>query len=147
MRQKAIIIPILVLLTGLFFSGCEKNQCKCFCSDYDAKELILNDTVELKYSGLYCNPEYEIRLSFDSISDSRCPTGAVCVWEGNASVRLIIQNTANDSTTFRLNTHGSLLSDTLVGGLHFELIDLLPYPELNKEYSLDDYTLQFLISD
>ena len=39
------------------------------------------------------------------------------------------------------------LTDTLVNGLRFELIDLLPYPEVKRDYQLDDYTLHLLISD
>ena len=147
MRHHTIISLPILLLSILIFSACEKNQCNCFCSDYEAKELILNDTVDLKFSRLYCNPEYEIRLSIDSISDSRCPIGAMCFWEGNASVKFVIADKWDSVDTFRLNTFGSYLSDTLVGGLRYELVDLLPYPEIGKDHSLDDYTLQVLISD
>lgn len=147
MRQLTIFVFSLLLLSGLLFSGCEDKNCNCLCSSFDAQELILNDTVYLKYNELYCNPEYEFQLSFDSISDSRCPIGAVCFWEGNASIRFIVQAIGNDSNTFRLNTNGEFLTDTVINGLRYELIDLLPYPEVDKDYSLDDYTLHLLISD
>ena len=147
MRLKTIIIPVLLLLTGLFITGCEDKNCNCYCSSYDAVELMLNDTVELKYSELYCNPEYEFRLSIDSISDSRCPIGAACIWEGNARVKLHVQQYGKSPSTFWLNTHSSFLTDTVLNGLRYELIDVLPYPEVDKDYSLDDYTLQLLISD
>ena len=147
MRQLTIFVFSLLLLSGLLFSGCEDKNCNCLCSSFDAQELILNDTVYLKYNELYCNPEYEFQLSFDSISDSRCPIGAVCFWEGNASIRFIVQAIGNDSNTFRLNTNGKFLTDTVINGLRYELIDLLPYPEVDMDYQLDDYTLQLLISD
>ena len=147
MRQLTIFALYVFLLSGLLISGCEDSSCNCYCSSYDAVELMLNDTVELKYNELYCNPEYEFRLSFDSISDSRCPIGAACIWEGNASIRLIVQAMGNDSNTFRLNSNGEFLTDTVINGLLYELIDLLPYPEVDKDYQLEDYTLQLLISD
>ena len=147
MKQKIIFALSLLLLSGLLISGCEDTDCGCFCSSYDAEELMLNDTVDLKYSELYCNPEYELRLSFDSILDSRCPIGAACIWEGNAQVKLQVLQSGKSTSTFWLNTHISYLTDTLVNGIRYELIDLLPYPEVGKDYSLDDYILQLKISD
>jgi hypothetical protein len=147
MEQKIIFTLSVFLLSGLLISGCEIFQHYSFCSDYDAEELRLNETVDLKYSELYCNSKYELRLSFDSILDSRCPIGATCIWEGNARVKLHVLQSGKSTSTFWLNTHISSLTDTLVNGIHYELIDLLPYPEAGKYYSLDDYTLQLLISD
>ena len=147
MRLKTIIIPVLFLLTGLFITGCELFQGNRYCSDYGAEDLTLNETVDFKYSELYCNSKYEFRLSFDSLSDSRCPIGALCIWEGTARVKLHVQQYGKNIVSFWLNTHNSLLNDTIVNGLHFEFIDLLPYPEVDVDYSLDDYILQLKISD
>jgi len=147
MRQKIIIALSIFLVSSLLFSACELSNCDCYCSNYDADELTLNDTIELKYTELYCNPEYELRLSFDSIADSRCPIGAICVWEGNASVDLIITQYGESEAIIRLNTYGGFLTDTTVNGLRYELIDLLPYPVIDKDYVLDDYILHLKISD
>jgi hypothetical protein len=35
----------------------------------------------------------------------------------------------------------------LINGIRYELIDVLPYPEVDQDYQLDDYTLQLIISD
>ena len=147
MRHLTILALSIFLLSGLLSSGCEDNLCNCSCDSYDALDLPLNDTVDLKFSKLYCNPDYEIRLSFDSLSDSRCPIGAICFWEGNASFRLIVKSYSNESNSFTLNTNGKFLTDTLVNGLRYELIDVLPYPQVDKDYQLDDYILQLIISD
>ena len=147
MRLKRFIIPVLFLLTGLFITGCELFQGNRYCSDYGAEDLTLNETVDFKYSELYCNSKYEFRLSFDSLSDGRCPIGAWCIWEGTARVKLHVQQSGKKTISFWLNTHSSLLTDTIVNDLRFELIDLLPYPEVDVDYSLDDYILQLKISD
>lgn len=39
------------------------------------------------------------------------------------------------------------LNDTVANDLRFELIDVLPYPEADKDYQLDDYILLMHISD
>jgi len=146
MRQRTFIALFALIFSTFLYSGCEKSQCNCICSEYDAKELTLNDTLNLKYSELYCNPEYEFRLSFDSLSDGRCPIGAMCIWEGNARIKFIVQQ-SGESSAFWLNTHVSMQSDTVINGIRYELIDLLPYPVVDKDYQLDDYILQILISD
>lgn len=100
-----------------------------------------------EYSELYCNSEHEFRFSFDSLSDGRCPIGMICLWEGNARVKLIIQQPGKSISTFWLNTFDGFLTDTTVYGIRYELIDLLPYPEVDKDYSLDDFILHFKIND
>lgn len=147
MRRKAISIITIFLLSGLLIAGCERQQCGCFCFVYDAGELKLNEANDLVYNKLYCNPSYEIRLSFDSVSDSRCPIGATCIWEGNGAVKLHVQQSGETPAVFWLNTHPNFLNDTVINGIHYELIDLLPYPELGKDYTLDDYTVQLLVTD
>ena len=147
MKQKIIFALSVILLSGLLNSGCELSQGNSYCSNYGAEELTLNKIVDFKYSELYCNSEYEFRLSFDSLSDGRCPTGAACIWEGTARVKLHVQQYGKNIVSFWLNTHNSLLTDTIVNGLHFEFIDLLPYPEVDVDYSLDDFILQLKISD
>ena len=120
--------------------------CHCLCDAYESEVIFINDTLRLKYDKIYCNPEYEFLIGFDSIVDNRCPLGAVCVWEGNAGITITIKSKHKLDSYFRLNTHDRFLTDTVVDGLRYELIDLLPYPEINKDYSPDEYELLLYIS-
>jgi len=147
MRLITILALSILLISGLFISGCELFQGSRYCSDYSTEDLSLNEIVDFNYSELYCLSQYDLSLSFDSLNDSRCPIGAACVWEGNARVKLHIKQSRKGTSTFWLNTHSSFLTDTVVNGLHFELIDVLPYPEVDVDYSLDDIILQLKISD
>ena len=145
MRQKVIVGVFVFLLTAILYSGCD--NCNCFCAAYDAEDLKLNDTIELSYRELYCNSEHEFRLSFDSLGDGRCPIGAYCIWEGNAHVDFIIKQEGRSEQIFTLNTFAGFLTDTTVNGIRFELIDMLPYPVVDKDYQLDDNILQILVSN
>jgi len=145
--RHIVIIGLIVLLSGLLNSGCELFQRNSYCRDYASEELILNRTLDFKYSELYCNSEYDFRLSFDSLQDSRCPIGAACIWGGNARVQLIFKQDQENASRFWLNTHINDLTDTVINGIRFELIDVLPYPEVGMDYQLDDYILQIHISD
>ncbi len=145
MRQKNFIALLIFLLSASLYYGCE--NCNCFCAAYDAEDLKLNDTIELRYRELYCNSEHEFRLSFDSLGDGRCPIGAYCIWEGNAQVDFILKQEGRSEQIFTLNTHNNFLNDTVVNGIRFELIDMLPYPVVDTDYQLDDYILHILVSD
>lgn len=65
-------------------------------------------------------PEIEIR----EITDSRCPTGVVCVWEGEVKVK--INTFSGNSGEITFSTHNHLL-DTL-DIWTFRLLDVIPYP-------------------
>lgn len=148
MKQHTFIAPYAVLvLSILLLPGCELFQRNDYCSSFDIEELKPNETLEMRYSERYCNPEKEIILSFDSLQDSRCPIGAACIWEGNGRVQLILKHGGGKATRFWLNTHVNFRSDTVVNGLRFELLDMLPYPQVETDYQLDDYILQMHISD
>ena len=89
-----------------------------------------------------------IKIYLLNITDSRCPSDAICVWQGNAEVFLRIE----DSTTsidYSLNTAGinsprlsvrypneiNLLQKNIV------LQDVQPVPLSNTTYMLSDYTV------
>lgn len=135
-----------ILILAFLFSGCELLLRDTYCSQYAVEELKLNDTIGLRYGELYCNSEYEILLSVDSIQDSRCPIGALCIWEGNGRVKINLQE-GGDRSSFWLNTHDNFLQDTVIHGVKYELTDLLPYPEVEQEYQLEDARIYILISD
>jgi hypothetical protein len=71
----------------------------------------------------------------------------VCVWEGNAGITITLKSGQDRYSHFRLNTHDRFLTDTVVDGLRYDLINVLPYPEINKNYSPDEYELILYISD
>ena len=146
MGQKVNVRVYTILILMCLFSGCELLLRENYCSPYVAGELILNDTLELRYGELYCNSKFEIRLAVDSIQDSRCPKGMYCIWEGNGRVKI---NLLHDGliASFWLNTHANFLQDTLIHGLRYELIDLLPYPEVGQDYQLGDVRVLMRISD
>ena len=146
MKIKRIILFSAVLVSGLLLHACEMWLGDTCCCEYAAGELTLNDTNELRYGKLYCNREYDILLSVDSIQDSRCPIGADCIWEGNGRVYIDLRHGETHSS-FWLNTHVDFQKDTLIDGLKYELIDLLPYPDLNLDIQQKDIRILLLITD
>lgn len=99
--------------------------------------LVLNDTIELKYKDCLHDAERQMYICLDSvISDSRCPTGLVCVWAGEATARFKIVK-YNTAPVFIKIKEGA--KDTLVNGYHFSFIKLLPYPDLKHQTKPEEY--------
>jgi len=139
--MKTISILSALLLVVLLWS-CNKNTELTGDSSFS-----LNDTLKLAINKSAINNENQITVRIDSVlNDSRCPSDVVCVWEGNAAVRFILNNDG-DETKFVLNTHGgdNFRSDTIIDGYSVQLVKLNPYPVSTNVISNDEYVAELLI--
>ncbi|MBK9190107.1 MAG: hypothetical protein IPM77_00680 [Crocinitomicaceae bacterium] len=84
----------------------------------------------------------ELKIEFRDYTDSRCPIGTNCIWEGEASVYLKAES-GDEETSFTLSGIGN---DTTVFGHKIVLEDLLPYPEEGKEISFKDKEVKLKVS-
>lgn len=133
---------IVALLLVLLLSNCSKDNELTGDSTFK-----LNDTIELAINKSAINNEEQLTISIDSVlSDSRCPSDVVCVWEGNAEVRFLLNND-DKKTKFILNSHGgdNYPSDTVVAGYNIELVELRPYPVSTSKISNSEYVADLLI--
>lgn len=109
--------------------------------------FVLNDTIELKFNEIIYNFDNDFRLQLDSvITDSRCPIDADCVWEGNAEIRFDLIVEGNYQYLFDLNTNSQFQVDTLLKGLRFKLIRVLPYPKSDEVIKKEDYKVEIVIN-
>ena len=63
------------------------------------------------------------------VSDSRCPTGVTCVWEGDAAVRVEMES-LGQRVTAELHTAFQPRSVAL-GDVVVELLEVRPYPAID----------------
>lgn len=122
----------LICFTGLLISSCEKDSI-----EFDTPfELDENESIVLQGNN------NGLKITLQSVNDSRCPVNALCISAGNARVKLKMSdnsgaeslaelcigfcdtgNNAEDSTIIRLNN----TSYTIV------LKEVSPFPELGKK--------------
>lgn len=76
----------------------------------------------------------------DVVGDSRCPTGVVCVWEGNAEVALLA-----NADTLNLNTTLDPKSDS-VDGYVITLLTVTPYPSVDEPILKSRYSIEMLVT-
>jgi hypothetical protein len=95
--------------------------------------------VQLKLTELINLEDKNIKITFLAVlEDSRCPTGARCVWEGNGKIKLQVETQNNQSTQVELNTSMEPKS-TGISEYNLSLISLLPHPKLNYQINPSEY--------
>jgi hypothetical protein len=112
----------------------------------DFSSVVFNDTIELSYKKCVYEPEDQFYICLDSVlNDSRCPTGVMCIWEGNAEVKLKFEKVNENPVYFNLNTNLRFTRDTVIDGYSISLIDLSPYPEIGVKHSPTLYKASLII--
>ncbi|MCF6331820.1 MAG: hypothetical protein L3J11_00935 [Draconibacterium sp.] len=84
-----------------------------------------------------------LKFSITEINDSRCPSDVICVWQGEADVKIEFELPQTGFVV--LSTYDNLI-DTF-GTYSFELIDVLPYPISTKTIKLEDYDVTLKIKE
>lgn len=140
-QLKALfLVGLLVAVMVLVFSiGCNDQT--------DEISAELGQEVELQPGQSLVIENEPIKVKFvEVVGDSRCPTGATCVWEGEVSCTLEI--TYLDEMYTKTIVQSGLSSQYAVEIFEeYELeFTVQPYPELDKEIKADEYRLLITIT-
>ncbi len=84
-----------------------------------------------------------VDIVLDNVRDSRCPTDATCVWEGNVIVDMILLK-ADEQEPFTLHSAAQEGPQEMkVLDVNVKLIDIKPYPvSAQREYELSEYEVE-----
>ena len=130
--KRVVLIIVSALICGTVFTSCGSDKAEAQEENFTLK---VGETTEIILGEVANNKQYGISLRVESINDSRCPLGGVCVWQGNALVQLHLK-TSKGNYDFTLNTlHDSshFNNEEIIEGLIYRLIDVLPYPDFREE--------------
>jgi heat shock protein HslJ len=134
MSKICLILVVLVLIPNVV-SGCT-NKAISLGQEFTLK---VGETAELK------DEDFSIKF-IEVTQDSRCATGATCVWAGE--VEIVVEIT-DETSTEKVNLVQPGLTDWPSQYIHKQDLaityNVKPYPELDKEVSLDEYTLEITI--
>ncbi len=68
-------------------------------------------------------------VRFDRVvEDSRCPALVICIWQGNARIRLTVFQPGERAATLFLNTNAAFPTEGEYHDYDIELVKLEPYP-------------------
>jgi hypothetical protein len=130
---KRILISS-ILLVQLAMSGCQGAAGSLKASLDREFSLSAGQTAELTSE--------RITLEFVGIQeDSRCPKGATCVWQGRVSSTVKVEDNGSTSTIVLSEPGLSSQPGNNVYKQYKFISRVLPYPELNKKITREDYRL------
>jgi hypothetical protein len=126
---------LLILLTlGVMVYSCNKEILP------EAFTLGLQRDYQINRD--YQSDNNELKFEITVINDSRCPSDVVCIWQGEAVVKIEVKSPQYGIT--ELSTFDNLV-DT-VGSYSFELVDVSPYPVSTRVIKPKDYKVTLQIS-
>jgi heat shock protein HslJ len=133
------ILTILIAVLGLIFSfGCTGQT--------DEITANLGQEVELKIGQTVSVEEEQIEVKFaEVVNDSRCPSGATCIWQGEVTCILDIaySDTIYQKTIIQPGLTQEPVKDVFEEyALYF---NVYPYPALDKDINTSEYRLQLVI--
>lgn len=81
-------------------------------------------------------------------SDSRCPTGSRCFWQGQVKATVSMEQSGENLGEFTLikAVGQSSLAIATVAGYEIKLLDVSPYPRQNSKPDVADYVVTLTIS-
>jgi hypothetical protein len=88
-----------------------------------------------------------LRVGFDTVPlDSRCPLGAVCIWEGDAVADMWAERPLHPRAYFKLHSNPTFDQDTKYEGYKIFLVAINPYPIIDFRIDPNDYVITVLVT-
>lgn len=137
--MKKIVLGLICLLVVLpFIIGCTSTTVEIEADL--GEEFLLPIGQEARITG----ENLQIRFK-DVIGDSRCPEGAICIWEGEASC--LVEITYSGVVSSKVLVQPGLSGPPETGFGDYRIaFDVQPYPEVGKEIKKKDYRLKMVVS-
>ena len=139
MRVFSTAILLVAVMALVFSIGCDNRT--------DEISAELGQQIELQPGQSLVIQDEPIKVKFIEVdSDSRCPTGATCVWQGE--VTCILEITYLDESYTKTITQSGLTEQFSADTFQEYIINfnVEPYPELDKEIKDDEYRLLITIN-
>ncbi|MBL0148431.1 MAG: hypothetical protein IPP87_06735 [Ideonella sp.] len=88
-----------------------------------------------------------LRVGFEGVSvDSRCPKGEQCVWAGDATARVWLQQGGGAKDVRELHTASGAAQAATALGHRLRLVRLEPYPVTGRVIVKEDYVVTLMLS-
>jgi hypothetical protein len=132
LRSISLLAAVALLV------GCALNPSETTANLGQQFDLAIGQTVSITGE--------DLSVKFvEVIGDSRCPTGATCIWQGEISTQVEIRF-QGDSFPRVLTQPGLTQEPSAADFNEYEIaFDVLPYPEVGKQIQKSTYRLQLTV--
>lgn len=134
MRPIRTIVFLLVFLLITAF-GCEKDE--------QGQQFTIGREASFRLHQLYTSTDGQYTLKINTINDSRCPEGVICVWAGEVTITGEVTDSGN-KTPFEIHSVVTG-SNQQPEGLTLKILDALPYPKQGTVTNPEDMIIVLLI--
>ncbi len=87
-----------------------------------------------------------LRITLINVTDSRCPTRVVCVWQGEAKVALHAQTSKKNSDFVLTKGPNKDAAAREFEGYSIRLVKVEPYPNATQKIVQSDYIVTLVVS-
>jgi hypothetical protein len=138
-------VALLILLLSMLMLACTEHTLGSEDSNTDLWERTV--TVQLSYQQTAFGMADDLGVKFNHVvSDSRCPENANCIWEGEATVELLIIKNNKTMFTYSISSHNPIQEFEVNGRRFvFTLVKISPYPKLSKHIPEQEYQIEVKI--
>lgn len=137
-QQRTIVIACL---TGILLFACTPTD-----TEQVAVKARLQERFTVGVGEIAEIQDESVRVRLDSVpEDSRCPQNAVCIWAGNARVRLTLTKSGAQQQQLELNTTSEPKAASYLG-YRVQLVELTPYPLAGEATKPSAYRAVLLIN-
>jgi hypothetical protein len=113
----------------------------------EAVKVALDESFTLRVGQSTVVDGATLEIGFQAVSsDSRCPKGEVCIWEGDATVCLWVRSAAGTKEKLVLHTSSKGPSATDFGDWSIRLVTLGPYPITGRSILQSDYVVTLQVT-
>jgi hypothetical protein len=143
-KMKNLLFFLYLFASLILVVSCIKEKEPTVDVKLKVSQISLTDTITLAYQTTLVDEESNLSLTFDSVlSESRCPIGVVCCWQGNVAVKLTLKK---GSVEYPFTLDSYFIPDTTVGGYVFHFLDAAPYPDFNKPVDVSEYRVELVMN-
>jgi hypothetical protein len=119
----------------------------CVASAESPTEVLLERNFQLQIGQSAHVAQANLTVGFKGvISDSRCPRGEACIWEGEAIVQIWLQQTGGSMDEFELHTSSRGVNIAVYKGFSVRLVALNPTPVSGVEIDSTNYVATFQVT-
>jgi hypothetical protein len=140
----AIVLSLMCILFGAGYT--DSNGATCVAAHFEGRMevAVLSREFKIKYGQELRVKGQNLKVKFASVlDDSRCATGATCVWAGDA--KILISMREGNAEESRMGLHINGTQSRKYQQYVIRLVALDPYPRTDVEIKPSDYVATLLI--
>jgi hypothetical protein len=150
--MKAVFILIVIIIVPIAFLQCSDMSTSSGLGSNQRSIASPDGEIKIAYDESVFIESENLTILFDRvIGDSRCPSGVVCFWEGQAEIRLTLRKSGQEPVDVVLKIRPGRDPEKFpeltvkVLGYRISLVALEPYPDIECPRVIEDYEALLII--